>query len=140
MSDTVLAAIITAAGGVVAALIGLLVRHRPSGPTPPRDKPKADLLIGRWQLSDGQGMIEVDFRPDGTFTAKSDHPVGRLGLVTEWKGTWKVMGLRLEVAQTHYWAVVMWRKLRCEWMNEKIEHVSQDTIRLACGWQLVRTR
>jgi hypothetical protein len=107
------------------------------------DKPKADFRMddcfGRWQLSDGQGMIEVDFRPDGTFTAKSDHPVGRLGLVTEWKGIWHVRTNRLVVAQTHYWAVVMWRKLYSEWMDEKIEHVSQDAIRLACGWQLVRT-
>jgi hypothetical protein len=85
---------------------------------------------GVWRWRADEGKYKLDLRPGGKFLARSDPPDDDEG---RWKGTWHIEGDKLVVAQTHYREVDRWVECKCVWLDDAIQLISEDRIRLACG-------
>jgi hypothetical protein len=96
MSDAVLIALITTAGGVAVALIGVWLKWwltRQRTPQPSKEIPM-DSCYGRWTWVGDEETFQLELLPPCSFRATNANQA-------QWKGTWYVRNGSLVLAQTH---------------------------------------
>jgi hypothetical protein len=89
--------------------------------------------LGQWRWRDQQGVVHLELKWDGTFTAKADYCVGSPPMFNEWKGTWEVKDSMFVMSQTHFWAFVLWKERPSRWLQSRIREVSDERITFEDG-------